>query len=247
MQTNKMPAANLYCIVAQAHIIVRTSILARASNQTSRQRRDQISRQHREYLKRVMAHTGMKLTPLAEAAGLWPSTLSRVAKEGGTGTFSANTLSKLRDVSGIPFHFGGDTAAPSGLGGLAEEAVRFDADSADPTVSAAITALIASRETAVPWTIRTRALECMGYLPGDIVIVELGRRPKAGDVVWAEVYNLGRVPEMVMRIYQPPILAAASLDQQLRGPLMIDDPRVTIRGVVLPHRLRPSAPAALIG
>jgi len=51
--------------------------------------------------------------------------------------------------------------------------------------------------------------------------------------------------EMVMRIYEPPILAAASFDEQvLRRPLMVDDARVTIKGVVLPHRLRPTAPAA---
>jgi hypothetical protein len=49
----------------------------------------------------------------------------------------------------------------------------------------------------------------------------------------------------VMRIYEPPILAAASFDEQvLRRPLMVDDARVTIKGVVLPHRLRPTAPAA---
>jgi transcriptional regulator with XRE-family HTH domain len=248
MQTNKMPATNLYCIVARAQIIVRTSALARPDRQTSRQRRDQISRQHREYLKRVMKLTGKKATPLAEAAGLSPSTLSRVLKEGGTGMLSANTLSKLQDHSGIPLHFGGETSGPWGPRGLAEEAVPFDSESADPAVSAAITALIGSRADAVPWTIRTRALECMGYLPGDIVIVELGRRPQQGDVVWAEVYNLGRSDgEMVMRIYRPPILAVASLDQQLGGPLMVDDARVIIRGVVLPHRLRPSGPTALIG
>jgi len=142
--------------------------------------------------------------------------------------------------------FGGEPSAPSGSRGLAEDAVRFDAESADPTVSAAITALIGDRQAAVAWTIRTRALECIGYLPGDIVIVDLGRQPARGDVVCAEVYSLGRQDaEMVMRIYEPPILAAASFDEQvLRRPLMVDDARVTIKGVVLPHRLRPTAPAA---
>ena len=142
--------------------------------------------------------------------------------------------------------FGGEPSAPSGSRGLAEDAVRFDAESADPTVSAAITALIGDRQAAVAWTIRTRALECIGYLPGDIVIVDLGCQPARGDVVCAEVYSLGRQDaEMVMRIYEPPILAAASFDEQLlRRPLMVDDARVTIKGVVLPHRLRPTAPAA---
>src|SRR5262249_53096305 len=113
---------------------------------------------------------------------------------------------------------------------------------------AAIAALIGSREAAVPWTIQTRALECLGYLPGDIVIVELGRQPAPGDVVWAQVHTVSRSDaEMVMRIYEPPILAAATLDEQLRRPFMVDDAHVIIKGVVLPHRLRPVTPAALIG
>jgi hypothetical protein len=204
------------------------------------------SRQHREYLKRVLDHTQMKPTPLAKAAGLAASTLTRVLKEDSTQTFSARTISKLQRYSGIPMQFGGEPSAPSGSRGLAEDAVRFDAESADPTVSAAITALIGDRQAAVAWTIRTRALECIGYLPGDIVIVDLGRQPARGDVVCAEVYSLGRQDaEMVMRIYEPPILAAASFDEQvLRRPLMVDDARVTIKGVVLPHRLRPTAPSA---
>lgn len=200
------------------------------------------SRQHREYLRRVLAHTRMKPTPLAEAAGVSASTLTRVLKENSTGTLHARTISKLEKFSGV-FLFGSEPSAPPGLRGLAEDAVRFDAESADPTVSAAITALIGGRQAAVPWTIRTRALECIGYLPGDIVIVDLGRQPARGDVVCAEVYSLGRQDaEMVMRIYEPPILAAASFDEQvLRRPLMVDDARVTIKGVVLPHRLRPTA------
>jgi hypothetical protein len=142
-------------------------------------------------------------------------------------------------------HFGGDTSAPLGPRGLAEEAVQFDAESADPAVSAAITALIGNRE-AVPWTVRARALECRGYLPGDIVIVDLGREPVPGDIVWAEVRSEDRSHvEAVMRIYQPPVLATATLDKQLQLPIVVDG-RVTIKGVVLPHRLR-GTPTSLIG
>jgi hypothetical protein len=239
MQTNKMLTINLCCIVARAQIVVRTFILARADQHET-------SRQHREYVLWLMEHMRMNQAALAKAAGVQPSTLSRVLKKDGTGTLHARTQSKLEKTSGILLSAVVDTPSMPGLRGLAEDAVRFDAESADPTVSAAITALIGSRQAAVPWTIRTRALECLGYLPDDIVIVDLGRRPKPGDVVCADVYVRGRRdPETVMRIYDPPILAAASFDEQvLRRPLMIDDARVTIKGAVLPHRLRPTAPAA---
>jgi predicted transcriptional regulator len=81
-----MPATNLYCIVAQAQIVVRTSIFARVDHHET-------SRQHREYLKQVLKHMGMKPTPLAKAAGLAASTLTRVLDENGTETFSARTIS----------------------------------------------------------------------------------------------------------------------------------------------------------
>jgi len=206
-------------------------------------RDEQAPRQHREYLRRVIAHTGKRPTRLAKEIRVAASTLTRLLNESSTATLHARTISKLQEHSGIPF--GGDAPVPPGPPGLAEDAVPFDADAADPAVAAAIKALIGSRAAAESCTIRTRALECLGYLPGDIVIVELDRRPEPGDVVCAQVYVWGRSePETVMRIYEPPVLVGASYDEHLRRPLMIDDARVIIKGVVLPHRLRPPAPAA---
>ena len=217
--------------------------MARADRQTSRQHRDQTSRQHREYLKWVIAQTGKKPTPLAKEIGIAASTLTRVLKEGSTTTLRADTISKLQEYMSL--FVSGDSPAAPGRRGLAEDAVPFDAESADPVVSAAIRALIGSREDADSRTIRTRALEGLGYLPGDIVIVDLRRKPVRGDVVCAQVSELGRSePETVMRIYQPPVLVAATFDEQLRRLLWVDDPRVKIEGVVLPHRLRPTVPAA---
>lgn len=210
--------------------------MARADQQTSQQ--------HREYLQRVIAHTGKPATRIAKEIGIAASTLTRLLKapEGSTATLHARTISKLQAYGGISL-FGGEASTASGPRGLAEDAVLFDAKSADPAVSAALRALIGGRQAADPWTIRTRALEGIGYVPGDIVIVDLGRQPSPGDVVCAQVYDWGRSDaETVMRVYEPPFLVAASLDQQLRRPLMVDNERVIIKGVVLPHRLRPSAP-----
>jgi hypothetical protein len=103
--------------------------------------------------------------------------------------------------------------------------------------------LIGSREHADSRTICSRALEGLGYLPGDIVIVDLRHNPVPGDVVCAQVYESDRSePETVMRIYRPPVLVAATFDEQLQRLLWVDDPRIKIEGVVLPHRLRPTAP-----
>jgi hypothetical protein len=212
--------------------------LARADQQTSQQ--------HREFLRRVVAHVGKPATRIAKEIGVAASTLTRLlnAPESSTTTLHARTIRKLQEYSGIA-PFGGDDAfSPPGGRGLAEDAVPFDAKGVDPVVTAAIKVLIGTRQAADPWTIRTRSLDRIGFLPGDIVIVDLGRRPEAGDVVCAQVYDWGRSDaETVMRLYEPPFLIAASLDERLRRPLVVDNARVIIKGVVLPHRLRPGVPA----
>jgi hypothetical protein len=183
-------------------------------------------------------------TRLATAAKIRPSTLSRLLKEGSTTTLHADTLSKLEAFSGIsPFAPVDTASAPRGF---TEDAVPFDADSADPAVSAAIKALIGTRQDADSREISSRALEGLGYLPGDIVVVDLGRKPVAGDIVCAQISEMGRSePETVMRLYHPPVLLAATFDEEVLGRLLwVDDPRVKIEGVVLRHRLRPATPAA---
>jgi hypothetical protein len=205
------------------------------------------SRLHREYVRLVVERTGKAPTRVAKDLGIAPSTLTRLLKgpDSATATLHARTLRKLQDYSGIPPLLGGDPSAPPTYRGFGEDAVPFDAKSADPAVSAALKALIGTRKAADPWTIRTRALERIGFLPGDIVIVDLGRRPEAGDAVCAQVYDWRRAAaETVMRLYEPPYLVAASLDEGLRRPLVVDNEQVIIKGVVLPHRLRPGAPAA---
>jgi hypothetical protein len=189
-----------------------------------------------------MKHKEIGQTRLATAAKVPASTLSRLLKEGSTVTLRADTLSKLETFSGIsPFAVVDTPSAPRGL---AEDAVPFDAESADPAVSSAIKVLIGAREGSDSRTISSRALEGLGYLPGDIVIVDLRRKPVAGDVVCAQVSKMGRSePEMVMRLYYPPVLVSATFDKQLQPLLWVDDPRIKIEGVVLPHRLRPTAPA----
>ena len=205
------------------------------------------SRLHREYVRLVVRTSGMSPTRLAKELDIAPSTFTRLlnAPEDSTATLHARTLRKLQDYSGIPPLFGDDSTIPVGIRGLREDAVPFDAKGADPALSSALKALIGGRKAADPWTIRTRALERIGILPGDIVIVDLGRKPEAGDAVCAQVYDWRRgTAETVMRLYEPPYLVAASLDEGLRRPLVVDDEQVIIKGVVLPHRLRPGVPAA---
>ena len=253
MQTIKMLVSELYCILAID--LAKTSSswfvpsgMATMSLVTAEYpdlpRDEETSRQHRDYLRRVIAHTRKPPTRIAKEVGVAASTLTRLLKEDSNTTLHARTITRLQEYSGMSF-FGGDPSAPGIFRGLAEDAVPFDAKDADPDLLAAIKALVGARKAADPWTIRKPALEQRGYLPGDIVIVDLGRRAEAGDAVCAQVYDWRRgTAETVMRVYEPPYLVAASFDEALRRPLVVDNEQVIIKGVLLPHRLRPGAPNA---
>jgi hypothetical protein len=207
-------------------------------------RDEETSRQHRDYLRRVITHMRKPPTRIAKEVGVAASTLTRLLNETSTATLHARTISRLQEYSGVSF-FGGDPSAPATFRGLAEDAVPFEPKGADPELVAGIKALIGGRRAADPWTMKSRALEQRGFLPGDIVIVDLGRRPEAGDLVCAQVYDWRRAAaETVMRLYEPPYLVAPSLDESLRRPLVVDNEQVIIKGVLLPHRLRPAPPSA---
>jgi hypothetical protein len=51
----------------------------------------------------------------------------------------------------------------------------------------ALRSLIGDRNGIEPWLLHTRALELEGFMPGDIVLVDLNASPKPGDAVYATV------------------------------------------------------------
>src|SRR5215467_11590457 len=136
-----MVCSPLEAAMSLMQITAETLILARD---------EQASQQHREYLRRVIAHMRKPPTRIAKEVGVAASTLTRLLNENSTATLHARTISRLQEYSGISF-FGGDPAAAPMFRGLAEDAVPFDAKSADPAVSAAIKALIGGRQAADPW------------------------------------------------------------------------------------------------
>lgn len=98
----------------------------------------------------------------------------------------------------------------------------------------AIDALIGDRPATDPWTLHTRALEGIGYLPGDILIVSLNMTPNAGQVVCAQEYRWSEgKADTIFRIYEPPYIVAASSEAAFRKPLLVDNDRVVIKGVVI--------------
>lgn len=199
-----------------------------------------VARLHRDFVRSVVEKTKTPPTRLATEIGVAPSTLTRLLNEpdGGKATLRATTIAKLERYSGLSaptleLREGSRQAAR-------EDAIPFDTRDGDLTVSAAIKAIVAGRKGVEAWTIQTRALECAGYMPGDTVLIDLTARPYASDAVFAQDMRGGKAATL-MRISEPPYLVAATLDPALRKPIEVDDHWIIIKGVVLPHRLRPRA------
>lgn len=205
------------------------------------------ARQHRQWLRSLESQTGRKLTRLAKEVGIAPSTLTRPLKEGehGTSTLHATTIQKIVTLTGVapPTPAVPITAARPPLRSLAEDAIPYISEQPNDPIGMAIDALIAGRKGVDAWTIRSRSLELAGYMPGDVVLVDLNGVPEPGDVVCAQVHEWPRMKaETVMRIYERAngigILTPRSMEPG--GPVLVaDGERVVIKGVVLSHRLRP--------
>lgn len=172
---------------------------------------------------------GMSDTALAKKSGQSENVLTRFRTRDGA-TLSGMTISVIKQFSGLP---GPDTyllASP----GLSEEALRFQPQPKDDAVTLKmIDIALKDRPNAASWRLKTHALEYAGYLPGDVLISDAAVTPYAGEAVVAQLYEVGSASaETIFRIIEPPYLVAATRDQALRAPLLIDNKRVIVMGAI---------------
>jgi hypothetical protein len=212
----------------------------------SRRGDETTARLHREFLAQIVTRTGKQPTTIAKELDIAPSTLTRkielrdgkVVLKNGRDTFQASTIARLEAYSGVPAPTGLDGGMVNPGDGRGSDATRYQLAAAPPALRAAIEALTAGRRNTELWQLRSRALECDGFRPGDVVVVDYGQSPRAGDFVCAEVH-WPNADQVLMRVYEPPYLVASTFDVSLRKPLTVDNDHVIVRGLILPHRLRP--------
>ncbi|PHS25507.1 MAG: hypothetical protein COA84_07700 [Robiginitomaculum sp.] len=97
--------------------------------------------------------------------------------------------------------------------------------------SVAVDALLAGDPNRSAWTLNTAALEGEAMRQGDILILDMAKDAVAGDIICAQIYSGGDA-QTVFRIYQPPFLLSATNIKSLRDPILIDNHRVKVVGVV---------------
>ena len=192
---------------------------------------ENVRKRHLDWVDFILKSRNWSRNRLSKEAGINPSTLTKFYNgRDGAGLLQSYTIEKIEKASGVPAF---ETSLPTVQRGLSEdESTRYEAEPASH-VPPAVDALRGNRNGVDPWVLRSRGLEAAGYLPGDILIVDLNAAPRSGDVVCAQVYDRAGKAETVMRVYEHPFLVAATFDPSLFKPLLVDNDRVQVRGVVV--------------
>lgn len=181
-------------------------------------------------------------TRLAREAKISQSTLAKFLGDPlNAAHLSLRSVEKLAAVSPLPPYL---TEAAHHARGFGEaDAQPFDLPAGDDPAARAVAAAKSKFGNLDPWVLQTRALEAAGFLPGDILIVDLNERAVDGDVVCAQVYDRMGNAETVFRLLERPFLLTATLDRRPVKPLLIDNEQIVLRGVVVAS-IRPRFPIA---
>lgn len=180
----------------------------------------------------VIERTGESPSALARRAGISSSTLTRFLARDDSPLLSSTTIALINTAIGAS----GASPAEAAPGLPSHEAAPFR-DSVGATATAA-RELTAGHPTRTTWLQKSDALDLRGILNGDILIVEQITSAAPGTIVCARAFDLQRAGSgTIFRVIEPPYLVAASLNPMWRKPMLIDNERVVIVGVVT-HVLR---------
>lgn len=192
---------------------------------------ENIRRQQLDWLDFVLRAKGWKVAELSRRTKINASTFAKFRNDPeNKARLEPSTIMLIEEASGIKAYENSVHGKPRGL--AESESSRYEAEPLD-VVDGAVKAMQSDRNGMDPWVLRSRCLEAAGYLPGDVLMVDLNARPQAGDIVCAQVYDRAGQADTVFRILEDPFLVASTLDRTLVKPLLIDNDRVVVRGVVV--------------
>lgn len=191
---------------------------------------DNPRRKQLEWINAILEFKGWRPARLAKAAAIDHSTLSKFLNDPlNAAHLNSTSVEKIAAAGGIPpYHKQAIVQAR----GFAESEAELLIDMPSNAMAAAIDTLKGGQLGADVWVMKSRALENAGFLPGDIMIVDLNAEPRDGDAVCVQLYDRAGRAETAFRIYESPFLVAASSDPVLRRPVLVDNERAIIRGVV---------------
>lgn len=206
-----------------------------AASSTKLQTQKAIQDAHRAWIRQLCEATNLTPTEIAHRAKVAQSTLTRLLnKKDYDGVLSPLTIARIAQAFGVAGPEEGNAAASLArplLGfGEGEQLRPGKGGNFDPITDA----LVAGRNAVDPWKLKTRALEGAGYMPGDIVAIDLNAEARPGDAVCAQVYDWsGGKAQTVFRLYDPPFLVPAGRDPGQFRTMIVDTDRVIIKGVIV--------------
>lgn len=190
----------------------------------------------KEWLRAIARHLNLSPSDLALKSGLAASTLTRYLNDrSSTIGISQRTLDAVAAYAGIAVNVmpGQRRAA----GGMAEpDAVPYDTDDQPKPLwlQRAIADMRAETNALDPWVMKGWGLDMVGVMPGDVLMIDMNARPRAGDIVCAQIVDWATgAAETVIRRFDPPYLTAHSAKLGPLKPELIDDDRVSVRGIAI--------------
>lgn len=192
-------------------------------------------RDRKAWLRAVARHMNLSLSELALKSGLAASTVTRYMNDAtGRLSITERSVEAISRFSGVPQHvLPGEKSVP-GLG--ESEAIPYEtytlSEPLPDWVRAAVEAARSGRNGVHAWIMKGWALDLLGVLPGDVLMIDQNRRPRSGDVVCVQLTDAatGGV-ETVFRRYEPPYVVGHSAKMGVLRPELVDDDRVVIMGV----------------
>jgi len=184
---------------------------------TKSERRRELQLRHRQWIEDLERKLRKPRSRIATDANLSDTTLTRIFRDDYKGALSATTIAEIKRRYGVAGP--GESDAREG-GFLEGEGTPYVAADAEPRLKAVVEALIEGRPRAHCWMLRTRAVELLGYLPGDVVAVDPDVDPRDGDVVCAQVLDARGEAETVFRLLQEPYLVTASTERVQERPVL---------------------------
>ncbi len=198
--------------------------------------------QDREWIAGILRERGWKATDLARRAGVNQTTLTRfLNNRDHPYAMSERTRAAIARTIGLAASVSAPPARQPAIGFFEPDAVEYDA--ATPVNDAVLADILQGYARTRPhlarFVLRTRALESLGWLPGDVLLVDINEPARQGDLVCAQIYDWPRNrADTVFRIYQAPFLLTGPKAGKLTPPLMVDNQTIVIKGAVI-TTLRP--------
>jgi transcriptional regulator with XRE-family HTH domain len=156
---------------------------------------------------------------------------------GGIRRFNLNRIATRFGVS-LQWLAGSDAGATSitpavadfgGMVGVEGELVELS--SLPDDVAGPIKAAMTGRRAEI-WRLSTELLEGASLKPGDLLLVDLDRKPREGNIVLAMVTVNGKLTLPIFRLLYPPLLMPVTTTPTGRAPEKVDNQTVIVRGVV---------------